>query len=58
MVTLRQFKSCIVTLIAILGFVVYGINPITVTVAVVAIGVFVWASHKDYMEYKADLSRI
>lgn len=58
MVTLRQFKSCIVTIIATLSFVVYGINPITATVAVIAIGVFVWASHKDYMEYKANLSRI
>lgn len=58
MVTLRQFKSCIVTLIAILSFVVYGINPITVTVAVFAIGFFAWASHKDHKEYKARLSAL
>lgn len=58
MFTLRQFKSCIVTVIAILSFVVYDINPVTVAVAVFAIGVFVWAIRKDHKEYKARLSSL
>ena len=58
MFTLRQFKSCIVSVIAILSFVVYGLNPITFSVAAVAVGVFAWATCKDQMEYKARLVRI
>lgn len=58
MVTLRQFKSCIVTVIAILAFVVYGINPITISLGVSAIAFFGWASHKDYMEYSERMARI
>lgn len=53
MITVRQFKSITVTLIAILSVVVYGFNALTVAVGVVAVAVFVWAAVKDFAEYKA-----